>query len=329
MSNTLKDNPPDQFEKKIITEQKIMECLLQHKQGISVKQIRKYLGQSVTRQTIHNHLRRLILEGTVECRLHLYFLKDRDFLDRHWFGVTMSECATVLLKPNHYSKRENQAKPFIIDLANEFKKVISQEHCKTMFSNSDLYEQFFFDFANRAGAYLVYIFLESMRPSVWDNQKIVGNKEKQINRKKSLSNELIQKSINLDLLYEIFRARLKEVEFTLLNKKGKKGQEFANESTDETFENSEFEFNPIQFKLAWSKFKNIYPHVYNGLEMCWNQATSFAGAEATFPVLGNYRRLHCPHKWKEVKVYKRKEKYFECHRCFTLVKGSLLKNLKK
>jgi hypothetical protein len=278
-----------------------------------------------------------MLEGTVESKLHLYFLRDRDFLDRHWFGVTMSECAEILLNPNvsrsryHNSARENQKKPFIVDLANEFKNLISEEHCKTTFSKSDLYEQFFFDFANRAGAYVVYIFLESLRPSIWDNQKIVGNKEKQNNRKKSLSNELIKESLNLELLYKIFRARLNEIESNLLfDKKEKKSRVLAKETKHEIFENSEFpEFDPIQFKHVWSKFKNIYPNVYNGLEMCWNQATFYAGVEATIPVLGNYQRLQCRHHWKEVKVYKIKEKYFECHRCHTLVKESLLQYFKK
>jgi hypothetical protein len=331
------DNPPDQFEKKIIIEKKIIGCLLQQRQGVSVKQIRKYLGWSVTRQTIHNHLRRLMLEGMVESKLHLYFLKDRDFLDRYWFGVTMSECAEVLLNPNvsgsryHNSARENQTKSFIIDLANEFKNPISQEHCKTMFGKSEHYEQFFFDFANRAGAYMVYIFLESLRPSEWDNHRIVGNKEKQNNRKKSLSNELIRESINLELLFKIFRVRLNQLNSNpLLDKKAKKGQVLAKETNDKIYENPEFlEFDPIQFKHAWSKFKIIYPNLYNGLEMCWNQATFYAGVEATIPVLGNYRRLYCPHHWKEVKVYKSKEKHFECHRCHTLVKEPLLQYFKK
>jgi hypothetical protein len=330
MSKINNTQAPDQFEKKIQIKNKIIEFLLQQKSGVgvSVNQILKGVGDTIVRQTVHNHLRELISDRIVRKRNHQYFLVDHDLHQRYWCGQTLSDGASVLIKPDLTGPGypESVMEDRSTDYVNNFSELVSEplpskEFCKLSFNKSDKYEEFFFDFANRIGAYVLFIFLESMRSSQFDNTKLELDLTKHNLRKKFLSMELIFRSINLEMFYDLFRERLKDIEFNrmILNNSKKKLPNYPHEPRARKFNNSEYlEMEDTDFKRLWKKYERIYPTLYHGLNMYWDEATAFVGLDLEILESMFKGRSSCKHKWKEVKIYRKRGKYFECLKCFEI-----------
>ncbi|MFL6422383.1 MAG: hypothetical protein ACJ71R_02185, partial [Nitrososphaeraceae archaeon] len=55
---------------------------------------------------------------------------------------------------------------------------VSKEYCRTRFDENSLNEKYFFEFANRIGAYIIYIFLASIDMSIKEQMSAAG-KQKQ------------------------------------------------------------------------------------------------------------------------------------------------------
>ena len=89
----------------------------------------------------------------------------------------------------------------------------SQKFCKTTFHKPDQYEKFFFEFANRMGAYILYIFLESLRTSDVDNFKADDLNKMKEKRSLSMTDSEV---IDIEVFYDIFRNMLKELELDRL-----------------------------------------------------------------------------------------------------------------
>jgi hypothetical protein len=330
MSKMIETKIPNQFERKIQITNKIIEFLLQQKKGVSVNQIWQGLGKSLTRQTIHNHLRDLIAERIVRKKTHAYFLDDLDLYQRHWCGQILSDASSILLKPDR-TGTEVYGSEFA-DRVSEDVPLPSDEFCKTKFGNSSIndYEKFFFDFANRLGSYILYIFLESMRSSQFDNRKMEKGSTKQNLRKKSLSMEFVNKAINLEMFYNIFRERLKELEFDriLLDNSRKKLPDYPDETHARNFNNSEFiEMENDDFKRVWKSYRKIYPTVYDGLKKYWDEATLSVGRDLDVQESLFKIRSKCKHEWNEIKIYKKEGKYYECLRCLNIGNEWMVKKI--
>ena len=149
--------------------EKIKQYLLEQRRGASPREISKTLGKKIvkSRATVHNNLGKLIQRNEVYTQNHRYFIKDLDLLSRNWCGEILSKTARIVINqiwPESDTEHVNLHQHVIGNSP-------SQKFCKTTFHKPDQYEKFFFEFANRMGAYVLYIFLESLRTSDVDNFK--------------------------------------------------------------------------------------------------------------------------------------------------------------
>jgi len=82
---------------------------------------------------------------------------------------------------------------------------LSQSLCKTNFAKDKLNEKYLFEFANRIGAYITYILIESLRPlGQFDILTATSedDKLKRIKRRALLSSDLINMAINMKRIFE-------------------------------------------------------------------------------------------------------------------------------
>lgn len=81
-----------------------------------------------------------------------------------------------------------------------------------------MYEKYLFELANRIGAYMIYIFVEAMRPS--DEYNILSMKP---DKKEELSKNLMTKSLDTQIMFDKFCGYIL---FKLKNH----GREFTNDT---------------------------------------------------------------------------------------------------
>lgn len=98
--------------------------------------------------------------------------------------------------------------------------VVSQEYVNTNFRDDEMYEKYLFELANRIGAYMIYIFVEAMRPS--DEYNILSMKP---DKKEELSKNLMTKSLDTQIMFDKFCGYIL---FKLKNH----GREFTNDTFD-------------------------------------------------------------------------------------------------
>lgn len=96
--------------------------------------------------------------------------------------------------------------------------VVSQEYVNTNFRDDEMYEKYLFELANRIGAYMIYIFVEAMRPS--DEYNILSMKP---DKKEELSKNLMTKSLDTQIMFDKFCGYIL---FKLKNH----GREFTNDT---------------------------------------------------------------------------------------------------
>jgi hypothetical protein len=91
---------------------------------------------------------------------------------------------------------------------------VSERFCKTKFNKITLNEKYLFEFANRIGALILYIFIESARPleefddMIKDHFKTRNSKTDRLQRKTMLSSDLIHRAIDIDRIFEISFMRI-------------------------------------------------------------------------------------------------------------------------
>ncbi|HKG88737.1 MAG TPA: hypothetical protein VKA95_10450 [Nitrososphaeraceae archaeon] len=284
---------------------RIYKYITEHAEGYRPYQIADALG--LTRQTVQTHLRELIRERKVYKRNQRYFNNDPSLGNILNFARHMREASKTLFDPFqiYYSHSSNayhthqsvyhniglSLHKSIEGILDNHSSVVSQEYCKTNLQDHEMYEKYLFELANRIGAYLVYIFIEAMRPSSEYNIPSIKP-----NKKEELSMNLITKSLDIKMMFDKF---LGYTLFDLANH----GREFTNNTFDE----------------ITSAFKKVYPVVYEVLEECWsdsiNTSINMQNALTSEEKTSNHK-----HKWEEFHIYKLKnQKYFVCRGCGHLV----------
>ena len=147
-------------------------------------------------------------------------------------------------------------------------------------------EKILFEFCNRIGAYITYIFLQSLHP-LQDSK--LDNKDRN-----DLSKIMIEKAISIDDLFMFFRYLI--IQLGLTNSTSDPGE---HEKLSELSENN--------FKTISKGFQKVYPNLYIGFENLWLHImrntialdTAF-GASST-----------CKHEVKKIDVFK----YGSCNYC--------------
>lgn len=264
-------------------------------------------GQKITRQTVQTHLRSLVRVRKVYKKNQNYFNNDPNLGNILNFARHMREASKILFDPFQiyysHSSKEHHTNPDVYNvfglslhksikgILDTYDSVVSKEYCKTNFQDDERYGKYLFELSNRIGAYLMYIFIEAMRPS--SEYNISGMKP---SKKEELSKNLITKSLDIQMMFDKF---CDYILFDLTNH----GREFTNDTFD---------------KIT-TAFKKVYPVVYEALERCWfdsiNTSINMENALAREEKTSNHK-----HTWEEYGIYKLKQqKYFVCRGCGRLV----------
>jgi len=168
--------------------------------------------------------------------------------------------------------------------------ILSDKYCITHFPRSKLLERNLFEFSNRIGAYIAYIFLQALYPI--KNSKL-NNQDRKI-----LANTMIEKSIILNDFFESFKELL-----TVLG------------VTDWDLETNEYE---KQYELSRGSYdtysnvmKSIYPNLYIAFENWWFHTGIFSSA------IYNKRKItsDCSHEWQKIHPFKFPHSLNMCSKC--------------
>lgn len=260
----------------------------------------------LTRQTVSAHLNDLKQEGRVyylndskDKRKRLYFAENRDINNVHLFSQAMNDAGITIIDPMlinpskedslFFSKSRNIA---YYELCKKVLNItVSNKFCKTNFNKAHLYEKCLFEFVNRAGAFMAYIFIESMRPtykSTLDQAK-----------RNELGSILLDNSINIKEIFDRF--------LSLFGEMGLINRQEGNESF--------IELDRSRFDKLLEVYKRLYPKIYRGLEAYWSTSRQY------------YLRLNtklarvadCNHMWEETDLYKYEKKCYLCRKCHLIV----------
>jgi hypothetical protein len=158
-------------------------------------------------------------------------------------------------------------------------------------------EKYLFEYVNRIGAFIAYVFIESMRPR--QNGGITDD------IKKDMSKNLIFNSISIVDLFDRFCLFLNDMQ--ILTKEIPVSLELHKKDTDPV------ELDNASFDKVSKVFRNVYPGIYEGIEKFWFSSRQFwdkIGARAA-------KVTPCVHKWQKLYVYKYKESNV-CIKCGTV-----------
>jgi hypothetical protein len=192
------DNPIGDIHKS-----KIYDFIANNPKGVYQHEIIQHT--KLSRQTVYTILRRLINEKKVHLQNRQYFVEDTVLNSVLQFGMVMEEACGLIGHPHRFIgsriEKVDLKKEGYYHYVNRFSNrvsgpSVSSKFCKAEFKQDDLFERYIFEFANRIGAFIIYLLIESMRPSKYNT--IPSDK------RSSLIPRLIDRSIRSHNMYESF-----------------------------------------------------------------------------------------------------------------------------
>jgi hypothetical protein len=170
--------------------------------------------------------------------------------------------------------------------------ITSEKYCITRFGPKESLEKCLFEFSNRIGAYITYIFLQSLFP--------LRESKLNDNDRSELCKKMIENAISTEDLFIFFRSLMTELGLTNCN--------LESREYERLFELSDFNFNAIS-----KGFQNVYPNLYIGFENWWLHATlNTLAVDASI-----MKSSSCDHEWEKKYLFK----YglcFHCKKCHNL-----------
>lgn len=164
--------------------------------------------------------------------------------------------------------------------------VTSEKYCRTNFGTKESLEKCLFEFSNRIGAYITYIFLQSLHP-LQDSK--VDDKDRN-----ELCKIMIEKAISIEDLFMFFRSLIIQLGLT--------------DSTSDPDEHEKLsELSESNFKTISKGLQNVYSNLYIGFENWWSHITrNTLALDVAFAATST-----CMHEWKKIEVFK----YGSCDYC--------------
>jgi hypothetical protein len=282
----------------------------------------------ISRTTRALHLKELKQQRRIYYKNGRYFPQDLTFGDMRNFANCMKNACEMMVNTTLINPLSDEELPTSIPQDTtyvEFDKSVrgisvSPSLCKTNFGKDKLSEKYLFEFANRIGAYITYILIESLRPLGQFDILTATSEDDKLKRRAFLSSDLISMAINMksifeDCFFEIIRSF--EPSLTTLGPyfKPNKAQYFPH-----------FELNKNDFDRLSETFRNVYPGIYKALEMKWKDEVDLKTN------LVEYRQreegLKCDHKWEETSLYKL-GKYYFCAKCHEFISDNFMKYFSK
>jgi hypothetical protein len=288
---------------------RIYEFIVEHsfwdrsRKGVKPTEISKnvsFKGKPISRETRAQHLKELMKkEKKIYKRNGSYFASDLELGIIHNFGKCMNEaCSTIL---SNILNPMPKNKVFRTTLAGrpdtsfiEFSKAISgnavsKEFCKTTFEGNSSNEKYFFEFANRVGAYILYIFISSIQISIKEYSSNVEQNKKHDYDKRigTLRSALFNKSFDFDFVFDDFISQFRPLD---------------NSSFDTLLE----------------AFERVYPGISKGLQNKWRNEVA---DHSNWLETSEKHKVHCDHDWKQLSIVMLPEKYYFCSKCSHLIDG--------
>jgi hypothetical protein len=291
---------------KELNKQKVLEFIAQHTEGVYPYQIKKDAGitPEPTRQTIHNYLRELMIN---EKKIYKnksngrYFISDLELGIIHRFSQSMNNACHVMLDKIYNNNNINPSSgltgnpdPSFVELSKAMSaNAVSEKYCRTRFDGNSSIERYFFEFANRIGAYIIYIFIASIDMPLKELMTAAADKQKQRKgnvpgpRVAELRSELFRKSIDIGSIFKDFVSLL----------------QFINKPNSDI---------PIDLEA----FRRVYPSIYKGLENEWHNEVK---DHSNWLEAREQAGVHCDHKWEPLSIIMLSEKYYFCRKCSDLI----------
>ncbi len=180
--------------------------------------------------------------------------------------------------------------------------ITTEKYCTTSFGHQESLEKCIFEFSNRIGAYIAYIFLQSLYPLQVSK---FNDKDRS-----DLCKVMIEKGISISDFFIFFRDLVTQLGFGNPNP--------GLHDHEKLFELSQNNFDTISKGL-----EKVYPNLYIGFENWWQHVTTntlaLRNALATSST--------CLHEWKKITPFKYSP-YYHCKKCnrFSGFLGESIKN---
>jgi hypothetical protein len=298
--------------------------LLTTKPGLAPHQIGKRLY--IHRVSASRHLSDLKMKNIVYNIGNKYYLSNSSLNQIYWFatkmdlnssGLALSFNAIEKNDPHYYlsSNSSYYTTPMGVLESQTRGTSPSPAFCKTLFTDRDTDENHLFEFVNRMGAYIVYLFIQSMMPFSLSTQTKHNHQER--NEHVEI---LLKYAIDLRWWYEHFRklfgnSALDNHYRTSLTK------DIADPSNIEDKVHY-YELDRKRFNRLCRIFESLYPDVYKGLEESWIKTVEdtvkvqqyFASKIEKGPI----KKVRCDHSWTKTKIYKYPKKCYICIKCHSL-----------
>jgi hypothetical protein len=313
--------------------------IVNEKGPVSVDDIYKYVRESMSKHTIHVHLKGLLEERRIykNEKERTYVILDHDLGYMTTFAKKIKDAFGFMISPHLLIKNpDNNSKsklnklylpkiylpPSALDFmdtsmyenfCNRVSGIsVSQSICKPKITKDNINKIHLFEFVNRIGAYITHLFIESMRPLSYNMKE--ENEKMQLLRRDMLSRNLLRIAINLEQMFQIFHCLLYDT-----NQIKKKGYP----SNKPIF----FELEKEDYNNISNTFRKVYPGIYDGLEEYWQEITRLWLIN-TIKLQENLtgKKVYCNHKWNLVHLFKLEGEYYHCRRCNNVINKFELKN---
>jgi hypothetical protein len=303
------------------TKEKILEYISEHitkyGKGVYPHYISESLG--ITRQYVHELLKELIKETRVLKRDGHYFVTDRDLADIIAFAKVMKMASGLLISPDliepgstEIRKTPPTTQSFNETFYKEFKKIVSGISASSSlinpkFSKNTLNEKYLFEFANRIGAFITYILLETMRP--YEYNEPVKDTSSKTRKRNILADNLTRRAIDVRWLFEVFHSMLHHTDQV--------SQTARSGFSEPWF----FEAKKNEFDNLMKTFAKVYPGIYRGLEEYWRNMTFYStNALDAVERYAPHVLKGCYHQWQKIKIYKLDGNFYYClNKCHLVI----------
>jgi hypothetical protein len=260
-----------------------------------------------------------------------YFVNDPILLDVHNFARSMKGACEMMLKKSLIDASPEDKVPGQHTIAGpgmfhiHFFKALagispSKHFCDTKFDKNALNEKYLFEFANRIGAYITYLLIESMRPVAGETDSITKEITRDINgnrvsRRDMISSALVREGIEIKSIFKLFLNIFDSFIPTLPNTTRIKNP------TPKIVHSDYYQLSRDHFDRLSKVFRNVYPGVYEALEKKWKYDVS-----SETDLLEYKEReglIKCAHRWEETPIYKLGKFHF-CRKCYNFISDNAM-----
>jgi hypothetical protein len=328
---------------------------------VSVKHIRKRTGLS--RPQIYEHINQLVKDKRVYKNKQkktwpTYVASDLDLGYVTTFAKEIKDALGFMSSPHllykHNNNKAKLPKTYLPPSASHMMDMsIYEDVCKRVagisasksistgkITKDNINSMLLFEFANRIGAYITYLFIESMRPVDFNMKE--PTQELQLQRRHMLSQQLLQIAINIEQVFRIFHNLLYSMGLTRRQCPPvikRRLDDYAypppppaatNTATTTTTRRKPLflELEEENYNKISNAFKKVYPRIYDGLERYWQDTARLwyiNQIESKESITG--KKGNCNHRWNRVNIFKLEGKYYHCKKCNNVVDGHYYRQL--